>query len=111
VHGNVNTSYSWAQCRFCGRAGQDCPPAACLLCGTIQCFGNGSAQGTCSVCYHGYIPGGGRSYHDRCGKKRCDEPAASKAPRVGQVCVGHAATTKSGPAAGQSPSPTMPPNG
>src|SRR4051812_34490156 len=85
-------THSWPHCRFCGRAAtRDCPPAACMLCGTVQCHGNSE----CKVCYHGYLPGWSRLSDARiCGKKACEQDAVSKAPRVGQVCAEHATTTK-----------------
>lgn len=85
-------NYPWPQCRYCGIAKEhDCPPATCLLCGTVQCFYNGPA---CKVC-RGYIPGWSRSTDEKtCGRKGCDKPSVAKAARVGQVCIGHAASTK-----------------
>jgi hypothetical protein len=84
--------YPWKQCGYCGRAQtHDCPPATCLLCGTVLCFSRGSK---CSVCHYGRIPGWSWLDADRCGRKGCDEPAVSKAPRVRQVCTEHAKTTK-----------------
>lgn len=96
VASNLSTSYNWAQCSYCGRAQQhDCPPATCLLCGTVQCHGNGGNDGTCRLCHHGYLPGWGRN-HDAsiCGRKGCDNHAVTKAPRIGQACSDHAKVTK-----------------
>jgi len=89
----IPATYAWAQCSYCGRAqSHDCTPVACLLCGTVQCFGNGSK---CSVCHYGRIPGWSCSSDERfCGRKGCGAPAVSSAPRVRQVCAEHAKTTK-----------------
>jgi hypothetical protein len=83
--------YDWAQCRFCGRAqNHDCAPVACLACGSVQCHGNGSRDGTCAVCHHGYLPGWSRSESARvCGYAKCGKDAVATAPRVRQVCADH----------------------
>ena len=48
-------------CDLCGtwRGNQtsDCKQVACLACGTIQCFSNGTARGCCRSCYYGRLPG------------------------------------------------------
>lgn len=66
-----------------------------MLCATVQCHGNGSGSGRCGLCQHGYLPNWSRSTDARtCGRKGCDGMAVSVAPRVRQVCVEHAKTTK-----------------
>lgn len=91
--GGYARQYPWPQCLYCGRAqSHDCQVATCLLCGTALCFGRGH---DCSVCHYGFIPGWSRSSYEReCGRKGCDRLAVAKAPRVKQVCVEHAKTTK-----------------
>lgn len=78
-------------CRYCGsmREGPvDCKLVECKACGSPQCFGNGSARGTCSICLVGLLPGW--SGHDRrCGYKGCFAPSIAEAPRVKQVCRTH----------------------
>lgn len=87
--------YRWPQCRYCGRGqDHDCPRVECLLCGSAQCFGNGS---TCSICHHGYLPGWSRSSFpiDQrvCGYAGCDHPAVARA-RKRPVCTDHAERIK-----------------
>lgn len=91
--------YDWAQCRYCGRAGQDCAAAVCLLCGTRQCFGNGSAGGTCAVCLHGWIPGwsrGGTAESKQCGYRGCELDAVANVPRVKRACIEHVKRARAG---------------
>lgn len=87
--------YSWPQCRYCGCAqGHDCPRVQCLLCGTAQCFGNGSGNGQCSICHHGYLPGWSRSvYVKQCGYAGCESEAVAIARRK-PVCLAHAGRIK-----------------
>lgn len=84
--GIQHTRYNWAQCRFCGRAGQapnpDCSLATCPACGSRQC----ASKHECAVCYVGLIPGWSGS-RQQCGYARCDKPAVAKAPRVKFVCT------------------------
>lgn len=96
VYGGYAAQYRWAQCKYCGRAAStNCDPVACLCCGTVQCFGNGGSNGRCKVCYHGFLPGWSRLGGEHlCGRKDCEGAAVTKAPRVGRVCLAHAATTK-----------------
>jgi hypothetical protein len=96
--GGYAQSYSWAQCRYCGRAqSHDCPRVECLLCGTPQCFGNGSGNGLCAICHHGYLPGWSRGYSvanaRTCQRAKCDAPAIATARRK-TLCVDHARTVK-----------------
>lgn len=78
-------------CQFCGRWGnEDCKAVACLGCGTVQCFGNGGARGTCSVCHYGILPGWSGS-DCQCKYAGCKDKAAFLyAPRKGSVCARHA---------------------
>ena len=89
--GGYAKPYPWPQCRYCGRAqSHDCKPVECLACGSRQCHGNGSRDGTCAVCYFGYLPGWGRSLSGGvCGYKTCPRVAVARAPRVGQACSEH----------------------
>jgi hypothetical protein len=83
------------RCRFCGRIDGTCPPATCMLCGSVQCFYNGFGDGCCSICYVGYLPGWSRNNEQSvCGRARCEAQAVSKAPRVKQVCAEHAKVTQ-----------------
>jgi hypothetical protein len=83
--------YDWAQCRYCGRAQNgDCRPVACLLCSTVQCHGNGSGNGCCSVCHYGYLPGWSRTpERETCGYQSCEDSAVARVPRVGRACPFH----------------------
>lgn len=97
--------YNWSQCRYCGRASaHDCARVECLLCGTPQCHGNGSGNGSCAVCHHGWLPGWSRTHLPRtytddgrtimaCGYKGCTEPAIATA-RKRSICRAHAARVK-----------------
>lgn len=88
-------SYPWPQCRYCGRAqNHDCKIATCDLCGSPQCFGNGSGDGTCNVCFYGYLPGWSGYSSRTCGYKGCNKHAIAKAPRVKDVCKDHAPRVK-----------------
>lgn len=85
--------YNWAQCRFCGRAGQhDCVPAACLLCESVQC----NDKDTCRVGLYGWMPGWYRGHGRRitCGYKGCERQPVANAPRVRQVCAEHVTRVK-----------------
>lgn len=93
---------SYPHCKYCGRIGVgrsdncDCPVVACLLCGARQCHGNGGTNGTCSICYNGWLPGWSRRGGGAipCGYVKCELPAVADAPRVGCVCSGHADRAK-----------------
>lgn len=89
--GGYAKPYPWAQCRYCGRAQDyDCKPVECMACGSRQCHGNGSRNGTCAVCLVGYLPGWGHSLaQTRCGYAHCDNQAVARVPRVGQACAEH----------------------
>ena len=89
--------YSWATCRFCGRAqAQDCPVAVCMLCATAQCHGHGGGSGCCAVCHHGYLPGWSRGHIRNarvCGYAGCENDAVAIA-RKRPVCIAHAQRVK-----------------
>lgn len=92
--GGYARQYSWAQCRYCGRAqGHDCPRVECLLCGIAQCFGNGSGNGACAICHHGYLPGWSRIGRTTCGYAGCEDKAVATA-RKRPVCRTHADRVK-----------------
>ena len=103
--GGYARQYSWAQCRYCGRAqNHDCQRVECLLCGTAQCHGNGSGNGCCAVCHHGWLPGWSRMHLPRhytddgrtimaCGYAGCEGEAIATA-RKRSVCRTHAARVK-----------------
>lgn len=96
VIGGVPTHYNWSQCRYCGRAGHDCKPATCLLCGTVQCFGNGLDNGRCNLCFAGYLPGWSRtSTQNTCARRGCrsGKPAVGLAARK-PVCIDCAGVAK-----------------
>jgi hypothetical protein len=94
TRGGYARQYSWPQCRFCGRAQtHDCPRVECMLCGSPQCFGNGSGNGCCAVCHHGYLPGWSRIGRTVCGYAGCDHEAVAFA-RKRPVCTGHAERVK-----------------
>jgi len=84
------------RCRYCGLAqSHDCQPVSCAACGSRQCHGHGGANGTCAVCYVGYLPGWGRPDAERlCGYKGCGGEAAAIAPRVRRVCRAHLARAR-----------------
>jgi hypothetical protein len=70
------------KCPNCGRwspGDKPCEWVSCLACGTFQCFGNGSARGTCRTCYHGMIPGwsGNNNPADHPGRYRPAMPSES----------------------------------
>lgn len=83
-------------CRYCLRfQSYDCEPVACMACGSIQCHGNGSGNGCCSVCFYGYLPKWGRNAVERvCGYVRCGNEAVARGSRVGPVCFDHMARAK-----------------
>lgn len=81
--------YNWAQCAYCGRAGEECKRAVCLLCETPQCFKNGAGDGTCSICGYGWLPGWSRASGRTCGYKGCEDEAIADVPRVKRACAGH----------------------
>ena len=91
--GIQHQTYPWAQCRFCGIAGNDCPRSVCLACDTIQC----QQSSRCRVCRYGVIAGYAVSpdkkgrYQRTCGYVGCVGPRAAEAPRVGWVCIDHLA--------------------
>jgi hypothetical protein len=95
--GGFADQYSWPQCRYCGRAqSHDCPRVECTLCGSPQCFGNGSGNGHCAVCHHGLLPGWSgvsRIMREGCAYKGCDHGAIATA-RKRAVCVDHAQRIK-----------------
>lgn len=81
-------------CPWCHRGSQGPHRlAVCLACSTPQC----SANPSCVACLHGWLPGWSRGYQwdgdrnvvDRCGYKKCDQPAVADAARVGRVCAAH----------------------
>lgn len=78
-------------CRYCLNSGQgdvDCRLATCKACRSLQCLHAGSG-GRCGVCLVGIVEGW--SGADRpCGYKGCPERAVAEAPRVRNVCTGHA---------------------
>jgi hypothetical protein len=92
--GGYARQYPWPQCRYCGRAqDHDCPRVKCLLCGAAQCFGNGSGNGLCAICHHGYLPGWSRIGRTVCARSGCEAPAVAIA-RKRPLCAAHAATVK-----------------
>lgn len=92
--GGYARQYSWPQCRYCGRAqSHDCQRVECMLCGTAQCFGNGSGNGSCAICHHGYLPGWSRIGRTTCGYAGCDHEAIANA-RKRPVCIAHAERVK-----------------
>ena len=107
--GGLARVYSWSQCRYCGRAqNHDCPVVECLLCGSPQCHGNGSSNGLCAVCHHGFLPGWSRTHLPRaytgdggtiiaCQYAGCDHEGIAIARRK-PVCLAHAERIKVGKA-------------
>lgn len=84
-------------CPNCGRwsfANKPCQHVKCLGCGTLQCFGNGSARGSCGACHYGILPGWS-GWSCKCSYKGCGNDAAFRfVPRMGNVCLEHASRTK-----------------
>jgi hypothetical protein len=92
--GGYARTYSWAQCRYCGRAqNHDCARVECLLCGSPQCFGNGSGNGHCAICHVGYLPGWSRIGRAHCSRRGCESPAVAVV-RKRTLCLAHATTAK-----------------
>ncbi len=80
-------------CAYCGTHYNNgaCTPVACMLCGTVQCMGNGSGNGCCRLCSHGYLPGWSRTTRQAtCGYARCGLPAVAWVRRGKTGCFGHA---------------------
>jgi hypothetical protein len=80
-------------CAYCGSYYDNgrCTPVACLLCRTIQCSGNGSGDGCCRLCSHGYLPGWSRTTREaQCGYAGCLQPAAGWVTRSKPACLHHA---------------------
>ena len=87
--------YDWPQCRFCGRAQiRDCRPVACLLCGSVQCHGNGSGNGRCKVCYFGRLPGWSGN-HGECDRASWHGTAVGVARKC-RLCRAHIEAVKYG---------------
>ncbi len=63
-----------------------CEPAACQLCGSVQC----NIDSRCKVCSYGWMPGWYRSGDCQCGYAKCDEPAVAIVPGKKQACMKHA---------------------
>lgn len=82
-------------CPHCGTYGDGhntpCRATTCMACGTTQCMGNGSARGTCAICYIGRLPGWSWLGRDRCGYARCQGETVATAPRVRRTCRDHLA--------------------
>ena len=77
-------------CRLCGscygvESDGKCRPTTCLACGSVQCMSNGLSNGTCSICYHGLLPGWSGN-DQKCGYKGCEEKAVARAPRGKKFC-------------------------
>ena len=71
---------------------QPCPPAKCMLCGTVQCH---SVHADCNVCLVGWLPGWSRMYQGgtRCGYAGCRKEAVATV-RKKRMCTDHAMKAK-----------------
>lgn len=84
--GIEHRTYAWQQCRYCGAAGNDHPPAKCLACGSIQC----QRDSRCSICLYGVVSGFSLGYpRPVCGYAHCGKEPIARAPRVRWVCTDH----------------------
>lgn len=85
------------QCRYCGTFwgsnhdahGRACLTSTCLACGAVVCQGEGLGQGTCPVCYRGWLTNWHHGYDQKCGYKNCNEEAVADQARVGRACKKH----------------------
>lgn len=82
-------------CRLCGSytivpPEVECRPTTCLWCGSRQCMSNGLGNGTCSICFHGLLPGWSGTEGKICSFKNCNQPAIARG-RQGKkyVCKDH----------------------
>jgi hypothetical protein len=87
--------YDFSLCKVCGAAGgcdsHGCTTITCLWCGTPQCSSNGLGNGTCAICFHGFLPiWSGCQSGQPCAYKGCKETAVGRFPRKGKVCATHA---------------------
>jgi len=81
-------------CAYCNRWGSTCAVATCLGCGTSQCFSNGGASGSCSVCHYGILPGWSGS-DGNCSYAGCKNKGAFAYVRGKRyVCLEHAKRAK-----------------
>lgn len=93
VYGNGNHWALSRGCPCCGNMGigsnaglhRPCEPAACLLCGSVQC----NIDGRCKVCLFGWMPNWSRPERT-CGYAKCDEPAVAVVPGKKRACLDHA---------------------
>jgi hypothetical protein len=99
VHGGYHGPSLWSLehgCPCCGSMygnGQKhipCEPVACMLCGSVQCHGNGLGNGCCSVCLYGFLPGWSGTSGRQCGYAHCTEPAIAIVPGKKLACMAHA---------------------
>lgn len=93
--------YSDSHCLLCGDNYGICKgehrahrPETCEACGTPQCWTNGLAHGTCSVCGIGFL-GCFAGSNQKCGYKGCQGKAIAEAPRIKRVCREHASRARS----------------